>query len=252
VKVTDNIERYGSAVIVAAVILPLAVCAILAIFRDDLSAAIDVLVVVMVVVAAASTGVRTAGLVAALSGGVWFDFFLTQPYQRLAIGDPNDVEAAILLVVIGAAVTEIALWGRRQQARASQRAGYLDGVLGTAEIVTLRSESPKVLLDHISGQIQQVLSISGCRFVTGPVRDEQIPLLDHHGLVTRQGHPVNVDRDGLPTDDEIALQVTRAGVAVGHFLLTASARIARPTVEQRKVAVLLADQAGSALSEPNR
>ena len=36
-------------------------------------------------------------------------------------------------------------------------------------------------------------------------------------------------------------------MTLGHFLLTAASEIARPTLEQRKVAVLLADQAGSVL-----
>jgi hypothetical protein len=76
--------------------------------------------------------------------------------------------------------------------------------------------------------------------------------MDHQGLVTRQGHPVNVDRSGLPTDDEIALEVTRAGVTLGHFLLTASTHITRPTLDQRKVAVLLATQAASALTEQHQ
>lgn len=67
--------------------------------------------------------------------------------------------------------------------------------------------------------------------------------------MTRQGRPVKVERDGLPTDDEIALEVTRAGVVLGTFLLTASTKIVRPTVEQRTVVVLLADQAGLVLAE---
>ena len=32
-------------------------------------------------------------------------------------------------------MTEVALWGRRQQAQASQQRGYLDGVLSTAATV---------------------------------------------------------------------------------------------------------------------
>ena len=75
------------------------------------------------IVAAASTGLRSAGLVAALSSAAWFDFFLTEPYHGFAIPRPGDVETAVLLVLVGVAVTEIALWGRRQQARASQQAG---------------------------------------------------------------------------------------------------------------------------------
>ncbi len=38
---------------------------------------------------------------APLSAGVWFDFFLTQPHGQLAINDPDDVEATVLLVAIG-------------------------------------------------------------------------------------------------------------------------------------------------------
>ena len=122
----------------------------------------------LVVVASASTGVRVAGIVAAVSAGVWFDFFLTKPYRPLAITDRNDVEAAVLLVLIGTAVTEVALWGHRQQARANRRAGYLDGVLGTAEIVTLARGSPENLTDHVADQIRQVLAVSGAG--SSPVR----------------------------------------------------------------------------------
>ena len=39
-------------------------------------------------------------------------------------------------MVIGVAVTELALWGRRQQAHAARRSGYLDGVLSAAATVS--------------------------------------------------------------------------------------------------------------------
>lgn len=232
-----------------AAVAPLVVCAVLSAFRDQVTAATAVLILVLLVIAAASTGVRVAGIVAAVSGGLWFDFFLTQPYGQLAIDDRDDVEAAVLLVVIGAAVTEVALWGHRQQARAQRRAGYLDGVLGTAEIVALRSESPDALTAHVADQIRQILAVSRCRFVLGPVRDPRVPVLGHEGHVTRRGKEVDVDRDGLPTDDDIALVVTRAGATVGHFLLTSASQVARPTLEQRKVAILLADQAGQVIGD---
>ena len=248
--VTDLLERRKSAVVTAAGVLPLLVCAVLSAFRDSVTAASAVLVLVLVVVGAASTGVRIAGLVAALSSGVWFDFFLTEPYQRLAIDDRNDIEATVLLIVIGAAVTEVALWGYRQQARANRRAGYLDGVLGTAEIVTLRHEPADVLIEHIADQIKHVLDVDGCRFVAGAVHDPRIPILDHQGYVSRGDHRINVDRAGLPTDNVIALVVQRGNLTLGNYLLTASAHIARPTLEERKVAVLLADQAGSILANP--
>lgn len=245
-------ERHRTLVIAAAAVAPLLACAALSAFRDRITAASAVLVLVLVVVGAASTGVRAAGIVAAFSAGVWFDFFLTEPYEHLTINDPNDIEATILLVLIGAAVTEVALWGHRQQAQANRRTGYLDGVHATAEIVTLRGEPPERLINHIGDQIKQILDVEQCRFVVGPVRDPRIPVLNHQGVVTRRDRATNVDRNGLPTDDEIALELKRADATLGHYLLTAAGRIARPSLEQRKVAVLLADQAGAVIANSTR
>lgn len=241
-------ERHRPWVVVGAAVVPFATCGVLSVFRLGITPATAVLVLVLVVVAAASTGARVAGVVTAVSCGVWFDFFLTKPYHTLLITGHDDVEATVLLVLIGAAVTEVALWGHRQQARANRRAGYLDGVLGTAELVTLAGEPPQRLTDHVADQIRHVLGVSRCRFVAGPVRDDRMPMLDHDGVVTRRGHLVDVERDGLPTDDNIVLTVTRARGVLGHYLITAAAEIIHPTLEQRKVAVLLADQTAAALS----
>ncbi|MEP7088581.1 MAG: DUF4118 domain-containing protein [Nocardioidaceae bacterium] len=242
------IGRHTIWVVWGGALLPLGACAAMAVFRGGVTNATAVLVLVVIVVAAASTGSRTAGIIAAVSAGVWFDFFLTRPYDTFAINDRNDVEATALLVLIGAAVTEVALWGHRQQAHAGRRAGYLDGVLATAESVLLEHDSPDQLVDHIADQIGRVLGVARCRFVERPAPDPRTPVLGHDGQVNRGGRTVDVERDGLPTDDDIALLVTRGDVILGHFMLTAAADIARPTLEQRRVAVLLANQAGSVLA----
>jgi hypothetical protein len=39
----------------------------------------------------------------------------------------------VLLLLVGLAVTELAVWGRRQQAFASREAGYLAGIRAAAE-----------------------------------------------------------------------------------------------------------------------
>jgi len=241
-------ERHRSALIAAAAAAPLLCCALLAAFRESFTTATGALVLVLVVVAAAATGDRLAGLVAALSSGVWLEFFLTQPYGRFTITDRNDIELTVLLVLVGVAVTEIALWGRRQEARASRRAGYLDGVLGTSKIIAVREASTDDLIDHVAHQIVLILDIDECRFVRGAGPGPEEPSLDHDGYVTRRGSRVNVERDGLPTDEQIGLVVGQGGVVYGQFVLTAATRVARPSVEQLRVAVLLADQAGTALT----
>ena len=87
---------------------------------------------VLLVVATAATGIRLAGIVGALAAAVGFDFFLTEPYYALNIAGPDDIATAVLLLLVSGLVGEIALWGRRQVARASREQGYLDGVIGTA------------------------------------------------------------------------------------------------------------------------
>lgn len=234
-------------VITIAVVTPLVTCAVLSGFKESVTAATAALVLVLLVVAAAATGDRVAGFAAALSSAAWFDFFLTEPYNTFAIRDPDDIEIAVLLVVIGAAVTEVALWGRRQQERASRRAGYLDGVLRTAEAISVHDESPQAVVETVAGQIADVLGVSRCRFVAGPVKDVRLALLEHDGSVIRNGRPVRVERDGLPTDEETALLVRRGGETLGHFVLISASDIVRPSSEQRRVAILLADQVGAVL-----
>ena len=225
-----------------AVVVPLVVCAGLATLRDVVPAASAVLVLVLCVVGVAASGDRLAGLVAALSSGAWFDFFLTEPYLHLAIDDPDDIQAVLLLVLIGVGVTEIALWGRREQERASRSSGYLDGVLTAAAAVAQGSSGPDEVVDVVAASIVEVLEVDACRYVAGPVHDTRVALLDHDGVLTQNGHSRDVARTGLPVDDYVAVEVHRAGRVIGHFLVTASTRVARPSREQCRVAVLLADQ----------
>lgn len=68
------------------------------------------------------------------------------------------------------------------------------------------------------------------------------------GSLTRQGRPVDVEREGLPVHDEISLPVRSAGRSYGAFVLVSATHVARPSREQRRVAVLLADQVAGVLA----
>jgi K+-sensing histidine kinase KdpD len=230
-----------------AVILPLATCAILATARDSITAATAVLVLVLWVVAAAATGDRVAGLLAAVSAGAWFDFFLTAPYQQFAIKGSDDIEATVLLVVIGLGVTEVALWGHRQQARAAGRSGYLEGVFEAARLVAEGDTPASTVVDVVAREIAAVLGADACRYVAGPVSDVRVAVLHHDGDVTRGDHTVDVDRVGLPSNEFVAIPVRQGSRVVGHFLVTATSQVRYPSAEQRTVAVLLADQVVAAV-----
>lgn len=245
-------REHRGAVVVAAAALPLVAAAVLSLFRNDLTAATDVLVLVAVVVLFSATGLRAAGLVAALSAALWFDFFLTEPFGSFAIDQPNDVEAAVLLLLIGGIVTETALWGLRQQAALSRQTGYVDGVLATAEAVSDRRQTPEQITSAVAQRIREVLDLDTCTFAEGGGSDDSAPTLRHDGTLTSDGTTVNVRRDGLPVDTTVVLPVSVGGEVRGRFLLTATSHVARPTAEQCRVAVLLADQVAGALPPRGR
>jgi len=244
------LQAHRPFVVVASAVGPLLACGILAIFRDAIANTNAALVLVLLVVAAASTGIRLAGIVAALSGAAGFDYFLTEPYNTLTISDRADIETAVLLLMVGAAVTEVALWGRREQARASREKGYLDGVLRAAATVAAGRSSTDELTEYVCRQIVEILHIAGCRF--DPGTRSGLPTLDPTGVVTRGGRTVDVARLGLPTDSTIALMVQSGGVIYGQLVLTAATRVVRPSHEQLRVAVSLANQLGAALATTTR
>ena len=239
VILVDLRRRFIGAVRLGAVIVPIAVAAVLAALGSSITTATATLVLVLVVVAFAAVGDRAAGLLAAVSSGLWFDFFLTEPLRQFAISDPDDVEVVVLLVVVGAAVGEIAMWGQRQNERAARRRGYLDGVLETADPAATAGVSAEELARRTGDRIIAVLEVDRCRFVPDAVPPRAASVLRRDGSVHRDGVDLAVEREGLPTDVETWLA---APAAHGCFRITAASRVARPTREQRRVAVLLAAQ----------
>ncbi len=229
-----------------AVVLPLAACALLALFRDDFANTNAALLLVLVVVAIAAAGRRLPGWVAAASAAVWFDFFLTVPYNRLTIDNRNDVETMVLLLLVGGGVTELCVWGQRQREFALRQAGYLDGIRSAAEAVATTESSPSVLVEKIGTQLATLLGLERVRFDYNTGLD--FPRLLHDGSVVRGHSAWDVERNGLPTDREIELLVESGGGFRGRFLLTAT-DASRPSRTERLVAVSLADQVGAALTE---
>jgi K+-sensing histidine kinase KdpD len=232
--------------ILAGLAAPLALTAILVPFRTSLPNTDAALVLILVVVAVAAFGSRPAGLLAAVSAAVWFDFFLTRPYERFSITRAADIETTVLILVIGVAVTEIAVWGRRQQLAATRRAGYLAGINLAAGTVAAGG-SASALIDEVSGRLARLLSARDCRFEHGVAGLGKPARLRQDGQVLAPDQRIlAVEQDGLPATTE--LLVENRGVLRGRFLLTADPGSARPTVEQRLVAVAFADQVGAALA----
>ncbi len=232
--------------VLAALIVPVAVAAILVPFRASIPNTDAALVMLLVVVAVAANGYRLAGYLAALSVAVWFDFFLTRPYETFSITRRTDIETTVLLLVIGIAVTEIAVWGRRQHVAASRRAGYLDGINSAAQAVAAGG-SASALIEQVTSQLTQLLALRSCRFQYGVAGVGRPARLRREGSVTIGQRAWDVDAEGFPAGCDTELLVESGGLLQGRFLMTPAPE-ARPTLEQRLLAVALADQAGAALA----
>ena len=127
----DTVARWydahrGPAAIAAGFFLPLAVAAAMVPFRATFADAAAALVLVAVITLVATVGTRPAGYVAAISAGLWFDFFLTPPYEKLVMNHRTDIEITVSLLVVGIVITELAARGRRHQRRADEETSFVE------------------------------------------------------------------------------------------------------------------------------
>ena len=225
---------------------PLALAAILVPFRTKFANTDAALAMILLVVIVAAIGNRLAGYVAAVSAAAWFDFFLTRPYERFAINRTTDIVTTVLLLVIGFAVTEIAVWGRRQHAAASRRAGYLDGINDAAHAAATGA-SPATLTDRIAASLTRLLSLRSSQFQFGIAGIGRPARLRHDGTVFLESQPYDLRLTSLPEGTDIELLVESGGRLQGRFLMQPDPRVPL-TREQLLVAVAFADQAGAALA----
>jgi len=231
--------------ILAALVGPLAAAAILLPFRSSWSNTNVALLLVVVIVGVSAIGNRAAGALAAVGSAVWFDFFFTVPYYRFTIRSSDDVTTAVLLLVTGLAVSQLAARARRLKVVAITDEGYLAQIHDTAALGQT-ARSPDAVVDHVKDQLVGLLNLEGSRFEYGALLGHP-PRLQPDGTITMTGHTRwDVEQRGLP-GEEIELRVFGNGQYYGRFMLQPKPG-SRPSLQARLVAVTLAGQAGRALA----
>ncbi|WP_405828945.1 DUF4118 domain-containing protein [Streptomyces sp. NBC_00105] len=234
--------RDGAALL-AALVTPFLVALALMPFRTDLSATNTALIMVVAVVAVAALGTRAAGALGALGAAVWFDFFLTRPYQQFTINERADVETAVLLLVVGLIVSQLAVRARRLGATVVTDAARLSCLGATARLVE-SGASPEAVVGHVRRELVGLLGLRGCRFEYGRLTG-RLPRLEHDGSVWLRGGSVITEYADWP-EGETELRAVGGGHYYGRFLLDARPG-PLPAEQARQVAVALAAQAGAAL-----
>jgi hypothetical protein len=228
----------------AGIALPLAVAGALVPLRSHLPNATVALGLGLTVVVVAALGRRIAAGTAAVAASICFDVFFTRPYGSLAITRGVDVQTAVLLLVVGGVVGQLASGARRNRSAAVTATVDLARIHEISEMVAEGVPAAEVVI-AVARQLTDLLHLRDCRF-DPHVAEKPGPFVERNGAVTWGRLRWGTRSMGLPTD-EVTLVVQSQGRPLGRYVLLATAGV--PVNRNQLVAaVALADQAGAALT----
>jgi K+-sensing histidine kinase KdpD len=229
---------------------PIVVALVLVPFREDIDNANLALILVLVVVMAAIVGGRGAAVLAAITGTMAFDFFLTRPYTSMRIESADDVETVIILLAVGLLVGEVAARGRRSRRERERAADAIDRVHRVAARIAeggpLDADGRlRVIVDEVIREMTALLQLRDCYLEVAPFQ-WPLPRLERSGAIDTAEHEWSSGGFMLP-EYGVQLPVLQAGTEVARLVLLGNPEVS-VTLEERVVAVALADQLGSAVA----
>jgi hypothetical protein len=228
---------------------PILGAAALVAVRGHIAATNVALILAVVVVTAGALGGRAAGTVAGFTAALSFDFFHTRPYLSLLIHDADDVEMTVLLLILGLVAGQLA-WKAGVAARQRDGGrGGLDQILRVANLVAEGQRSADVIA-AARLELIDLFRLVDCQFEAAPFTDRfELAQLERTGVMAHRRYRLQPGGDlevELPAEG-IALPVMSRGQVVGRFILDFGPG-AGATLEQRIVAIALADQVGASLA----
>jgi K+-sensing histidine kinase KdpD len=247
---TDNWPRSGPRSQLLAVVVafcgPLVAAAVMITVRAHVANTGLALIMVAVVVATVVPGRRGAAVVAGISAGLWFDFFLTEPYESFTMNRSADQETTALLIVVAVAVGEIAARSRHHHTETVHAWTDLAGIAKVTETVA-GNASPSEIIDAVRAELTSLLFLEACSFdATG--RQRTTPYLDRNGSVNYNHFSRDTSREGLPNKD-VTLPVEADGEVIGRYLLRGPALGVPIGRDRLLTAIVLADLTGIAVTK---
>jgi len=243
----DPVDRAPQFLAGVAVVAPVALALALTPWWDRLAPAENALLLVVVIVAVATSGRRWAAALCALVAALSFDFLLTRPYLSFRIDRTSDLVTELLLLFVGLCVGDLAARGRRHRTTAEKGRDRMEALYTVTELGANGSPAGDVIRVAAT-ELERLLVLRHCAFT--PADTGLAARVDPDGglhVGTMDWSPADL---GLPHRG-VDLPVRRAGSVVGHFVLdpTPGAPVDRQAL---LVAVAIADQVGAALPAPTR
>jgi hypothetical protein len=234
--------------VLLALVVPFGVAAVLVPFRGNFTNTAAALVLVASVVAIAVLGSRVSGVAASISSALWFDFFLTRPYERFNISHRPDLETTIAIFVVGVIVTELAARSRRHSRVSDEESTYVSMIRDLTDLAAGSSRSA-VVIESVERSLVPLLDLRACRF-DATLANPPLARIISSGAVIHVGLDWPVSDIGIPGPAAEIVAEWR-GRALGRFVLTPST--GQPvSLERRVVAVLLVNVVGASLATETR
>jgi hypothetical protein len=227
-----------------AIVGPVLLATVLVPLRGEFAGAAAALVFVVAVVALSVGGNRFVGFVASVSSAIWYDFYLTKPYDRLTISHRPDIETTICLLVVGVVVSELAARARHLSRVSQEEAEYVDMVRDLTDLANGTAPSGAVI-ERAVPSLVRLLDLRDCRFERA-ASDPPMARVMPNGEVTHVGMDWPVDQMGIP-GPEAEIVAQWRGRSEGRFVITPTPGepISR---ERRVVAALIASVVGAAIA----
>ena len=159
-----DIRRQLAGGAIAVVGLP-ALTALLSAFSSQLDLSDDLLIYLVLVVAATIVGGFWPGVFAAVAACLLLNWFFTEPLHTFTIAEPRNLLALVLFVTVAVAVSSVVHLAARREADASRSSRETQSLLGLAQTVLGGADTPGDVLDHLTsshgGHAQLLERVSG-------------------------------------------------------------------------------------------
>jgi len=225
--------------VIAGVVLPVVTSLALVPVREEIDRSTAALVLVLPVVVVAHRGGRVPAALAAVVTPLAFDVLLTRPYHRFEMAVAADLEAAVILLVVGSTVAVLVSRSTQAHEVASARGRELRAFELAAGIPD-RDATPESMAKDACSALRALLDLRTCRWAPG-YRGSAYPVLGTDGEIVGAS---TADRAPLPAAG-VELPVRADGRELGRFILVPGS--GRPVSrEERLVAVTVAELFGRA------
>jgi K+-sensing histidine kinase KdpD len=259
----SDIDGEGVAWAVGAFVASLLIGLLVEPFRDTIGLENVVILYLLVVVAAAAIGGRAAGMVAAFSAALAYDYFLTTPYHTLVIDSLAQVITVALLVATGIVVS---IGGRVRRRSAAVAEAHADAIRLLHRVT--ESAATGGAVDRVAAEgLQRLLGArrvsvirrSPAGFAVAvdigdtlpPLDLEAVTHLDREGRIPPGHHRVLHGTTVLPLEG-VALDLVAHQQPVGYLVVLPGRDVPADRTIRLAVAAMANELAIAATEQPRR